>query len=140
MEKTITGYNLIAVWSHDGKSILLCRRLHEPYLGQLNFVGGHIEPGEDGEDAAYRELFEETAITRDDISLTHILDMRYYLEDCYVEVWAGRLKHPVEVKGEENRLLWSDLDRNFFAPEYAGNGNLGHIIEIVKLEAPEICA
>lgn len=61
------GYNLIVVFSEDRTKMLMCRRLKEPYMGLYNFVGGKIEKGEDGIDAAYRELWEETAVTRDDI-------------------------------------------------------------------------
>ena len=54
------NYNLVVVFSTDKTKLLMCRRLKEPYLGLSNFVGGRIEPEEDGYDAAYRELFEET--------------------------------------------------------------------------------
>lgn len=37
------GYNLIAVFSRDMSKMLMCRRLKEPYLGLMNFVGGKIE-------------------------------------------------------------------------------------------------
>ena len=52
------GYNLIVVFSEDSTKMLMCRRLKEPYMGLYNFVGGKIEKGEDGIDAAYRELWE----------------------------------------------------------------------------------
>jgi ADP-ribose pyrophosphatase YjhB (NUDIX family) len=54
------NYNLVVVFSPDKTKLLMCRRLKEPYLGLSNFVGGKIEEGEDGLDAAYRELWEET--------------------------------------------------------------------------------
>ena len=60
----MTGYNLIVVFDPTGKKVLLCKRIKEPYLGLYNFIGGHIENGETGSDAAYRELFEETSIDR----------------------------------------------------------------------------
>ena len=128
------GYNLILVYSADGDKILMCTRLKEPYLGLENLVGGKIEPGENGLDAAYRELWEETAITRDDITLTHLMDFTYYLQDCYVETYVGRLIHDVEVYGDENTLHWSTPDHDFFdVSRYAGEGNIGHILEQVKL-------
>ena len=58
----MTGYNLIVVFDPTGKKVLLCKRIKEPYLGLYNFIGGHIENGETGSNAAYRELFEETSI------------------------------------------------------------------------------
>ena len=53
------GYNLVVVFSPLGDKMLMCRRIKDPYNGLMNFVGGKIENGESGEDAAYRELFEE---------------------------------------------------------------------------------
>jgi len=129
------GYNLIVVFSPDKTRILMCRRLKEPYLGLSNFVGGKIEPGEDGTDAAYRELWEETGITKDEISLSHLMDFTYPLPPpCKVEVYVGRLRREVIVHGDENTLYWSTLKHNFFdMTKYAGEGNIGHILEHVKL-------
>lgn len=128
------GYNLIAVFSHDGQKMLMCRRIKEPYKGLMNFVGGKIEPDEDSEAAAYRELFEETGICRQDIELVHLMDFSYPLDPCYVEVFAGQLKREVSVSGEENPLFWSGLDCDFFdMSKYAGEGNIGHIMEHIKL-------
>lgn len=128
------GYNLIAVFSQDESKMLMCKRLKDPYKGLLNMVGGKIELGESSENAAYRELFEETGITREQIRLTHLMDFTYYLDNCYVEVYVGRLNCEVTVKGDENTLLWSDFGHNFFdMNEYAGEGNIGHIMEHIKL-------
>ncbi len=129
------GYNLIAVFDKTLTKMLMCKRLHEPYLGKLNFVGGKIEKGEIGEKAAYRELFEETGIKREDIDLIHLMDFTYPLDPCYVEVYFGRLKNDVLIHGDENKLLWvEDLSDNFFDTEkYAGEGNIGHILEHIKL-------
>lgn len=128
------GYNVIVVIDPTGEKLLFCKRGHEPYLGLFNLVGGKIEPGEDGLAAAYRELEEETSITRKDILLTHLLDFVYHLDGCTVEVYVGKLFHPVEVSGEENELLWQDFERDFFNMSlYAGEGNMGHIIEHVKM-------
>lgn len=128
------GYNLIVVFHPDRDHILMCKRIKEPYLGLSNFIGGKIEKNEKGTDAAYRELFEETSIPRDAIHLTHLMDFSYPLDPCYVEVYVGRLRYEVDVAGDENPLYWSDLDHNFFDMSlYAGEGNIGHILEHVKL-------
>lgn len=129
----MTGYNCIVVYSEDKRELLFCKRIKEPYLGLYNFVGGHIEEGESGEDAAYRELFEETAIGRDAIKLRHLMDFTYYNQDCYMEVWCGRLTRDVELVGDENPLTWLDFDHDFFdMNKFAGEGNIGHIIEQIK--------
>lgn len=133
------GYNLIAVFHPTEEKVLLCKRLKEPYLGLSNFVGGKIEPNEPSETAAYRELFEETSITRDNVILTHLMTFSYPLDPCYVEVYVGRLKHDVSIYGDENELYWSDLDHNFFdMTRYAGEGNLGHIFEMIKIFYPKL--
>lgn len=133
------GYNLIVVFSPDREKMLMCRRIKEPYKGLINFVGGKIEPGESGFDAAYRELYEETGISRRDIELVHLLDFSYPLDPCYVEVYAGQLKRETEPVGDENPLFWSGLDCDFFdMKQYAGEGNIGHIMEHVKLNADRI--
>lgn len=133
------GYNLVAVFSEDCARWLMCRRRKEPYLGLSNLVGGKIEPGEDPYDAAYRELWEETGITREAITLRHLMDFSYPLDDCYVEVYVGRLHGPAAVRGEENELYWSGLDCNFFdSSQYAGEGNIGHILEHIQLKQEQL--
>lgn len=128
------GYNLVAVFSEDCEKMLMCKRLKDPYKGLINMVGGKIEENEEHEAAAYRELFEETGITREQIRLTHIMDFTYHLDNCYVEVYVGRLNCEVTVRGDENTLFWSGLDHDFFdMKEYAGEGNIGHIMEHIKL-------
>ena len=128
------GYNLIAVFNPAADRLLMCKRKKPPYLGLFNLVGGKIEAGEAGQDAAYRELWEETGISREDIRLTHLMDFTYYLDPCYVEVYVGQLDKEQAVFGEENDLFWSSLDHDFFdMSRYAGEGNLGHVLEQVRL-------
>ncbi|MBQ2276401.1 MAG: NUDIX domain-containing protein [Lachnospiraceae bacterium] len=123
------GYNLIVVFDKTEQKLLMCKRKKEPYKGLSNFVGGKIEAGEEGYAAAYRELEEETSITKKDIILTHLMDFTYHLDQCYVQVYVGKLNQTVVVKGEENDLYWSTLDHDFFdASKYAGEGNIGHIL------------
>lgn len=129
------GYNLIAVFSPDCEQLLMCHRKKEPYLGLDNLVGGKIEPGEASETAAYRELREETGILEEQIRLTRLMDFIYPLDDCWVEVYVGRLQKMCLVSGDENDLFWSDLNHNFFdSSKYAGEGNIGHILEHIMLK------
>ena len=133
------GYNVVAVFSPDRQTMLMCKRVKDPYKGLFNMVGGKIESGEDGYAAAYRELFEETGITRDDIRLVHLMDFSYPLCDEYVEVYAGGLNREVTLREEKNPLLWISTDSNFFdMREFAGEGNIGHIMEHIKLHWTEI--
>ena len=51
-----------------------------------------------------------------------------------MEVYAGRLKRDVDVYGDENELYWSGLEQNFFDLHlFAGEGNIGHMLEQVKM-------
>ena len=92
--------NVIAVFSPNGREILLCRRKKPPYQGLLNLVGGKLESGEGGLTGAYRELFEETGIAENDIGLAHLMDFIYYVEGIVMEVYYGRLLHDVVLREE----------------------------------------
>jgi 8-oxo-dGTP diphosphatase len=127
------GFNVIAVYNATGTNILMCKRRKNPYMGLLNLVGGKIENEEDGLNAAYRELEEETAVSRRDITLAHLLDYTYYFHDCYLEVYFGVLNKHVDVCGTENDLVWVDLGQDFFdSSKFAGEGNIGHIIKQIE--------
>ncbi|SCC55216.1 NUDIX hydrolase [Bacillus wiedmannii] len=99
------GYNVLMVYNKDMDKLLMCERLKNPYKELSNLVGGKIENGESGIEAAYRELFEETNISKEDIILYHLMDFKYYLQDCYVEVYVGRLKREVSASGDKNNLV-----------------------------------
>ena len=119
--------NIIAVFDKEKEKVLVCRRRKNPYKGLLNFVGGKIEKEEDGLTAAYRELWEETGITDADIELTHLMDFNYLLLDNWLE------NKDFTVRGEENELLWIDISSDFFdVTQFAGRGNMGHIMELIK--------
>ncbi|WMJ22500.1 NUDIX hydrolase [Paludicola sp. MB14-C6] len=133
------GYNVIAVYNQTIDKLLMCKRKKNPYKGLSNLVGGKIEIDEDGLIAAYRELFEETSISKEDIQLTHLMDFTYYIDNCYVEVYIGKLNKNIEVIGDENDLYWSDLDCNFFdSAKYAGEGNIGHIVEHINFSKEKL--
>ena len=123
------GYNLIVVFNETADKVLLCKRRRDPYKGLSNFVGGKIEQGEEGLAAAYRELWEETSIPKENIALTHFIDFTYHTFGLLLEVYVGKIKAPCAVDGDENELYWSSLDENFFdATQYAGEGNMRHIL------------
>lgn len=128
------GYNCIMVYHQDGNKLLFCKRMKDPYKGLYNLVGGKIEENEDGYQAAYRELKEETGIDQLNIQLNHMMDFTYYNQDCYVEVYAGQLSTETVLREEAHPLVWLDLTENFFDDSrFAGEGNIGHMVEQVKL-------
>ena len=89
--------NLIVVFNKDLSNCLFCIRAKEPYKGLYNFVGGKVENGESNDDAAYRELFEETGIGRNDIELEHFMDLNYFKYENNLQVYFGVLKRDVEL-------------------------------------------
>ena len=125
--------NAIIVFDPSGSTLLMCKRIKEPYLGLINFVGGKIKPGEEGLVAAYRELEEETAITKNHIDLTHLMNFSYPLKDIYLEIYVGQLKQAVPVDSRENPLIWVSAYEDFFDySRFGGDGNIGHMLLKVK--------
>lgn len=132
------GFNCVLIFSGDQKQILFVKRTTEPYLGKYNLPGGKIEPGEDGFAAAYRELYEETGIGRGDVTLSHMMDFTYYNQDCYVEVYAGALNGPVDLRPEKHPLSWlsPSAEELFALQRFAGEGNIGHMLLQWRLYGP----
>ncbi len=128
-------YNVIVVFEKDLNRTLMCKRTKEPYKGMFNLVGGKIDKENDGLNEAYRELREETNINCDDISLIHFMNIEYVTMGKSIEVYYGILNKDVFLVEEVNKLEWVDINDNFFdMNKYAGEGNIGHIIEEIKIE------
>ena len=126
--------NIIAVYNKKEDKILMCLRKKEPYKGLYNLVGGKVEENGTGLESAYRELEEESGITKEDIVLTHLMTCNYQMSNNELQVYIGKLKKEVKVVEEVNKLYWIDASENFFdMSKYAGEGIIGHIIEQVKL-------
>ena len=127
-------YNVIVVFDKNMKNTLMCKRAKEPYLGMYNLVGGKIEKENDGLNEAYRELFEETNIRKDDINLMHFMNIEYRTMNKLLEVYYGTLNKEVKLIEEVNKLEWVLIDDDFFnVNKYAGEGIIGHIIEEIKI-------
>lgn len=116
-------YTLTIIFTPDKCQVLMV--LHNKQH-MLNFVGGHIEPGEDEMEASYRELFEETGITKDDVDLKFIQSETSSFPDSewYLYITAGILKYDVELKEEKNSLHWvSVIDNRVLLGDTFGDGN-----------------
>ena len=126
--------NLIVVFSENLEKVLFCIRAKEPYKGLYNFVGGKVEEGESNEEAAYRELFEETGISNKDIELDYFMDINYFKYENNIQVFYGILKHEVELVEEKNKLEWVEINDELLNNEkFAGNYNIPHIIRQIKV-------
>ena len=127
--------NVIVIFDKEFKRTLMCKRTKEPYMGMYNLVGGKIEKENDGLNEAYRELAEETNIQRDDVDLIYFMNLAYVKWNKEIEVYYGILNKEVTLVEEVNKLEWMSIDDNFFdMNKYAGEGNIGHIIEEIKVD------
>lgn len=126
--------NVILVYNKEEEKILMCKREKEPYKGKFNLVGGKVEQGEKELDAAYRELQEETGITKEDINLKHLMNFQYEMSDMELELYVGKLNKEKIVIEEINKLYWLDKNEDFFNVEkFAGEGNIGHMVKQVEI-------
>ena len=126
--------NLIVVFNTDLEKVLFCIRAKEPYKGLYNFVGGKVEENETNREAAYRELFEETGISHNDIELDHFMDLNYFKYENNLQVYYGILKHEVTLVEEKNKLEWLTIDDELLDnSKFAGNYNIPHIIRQIKV-------
>lgn len=126
--------NLIVVFNKNLDKGLFCIRAKQPYKGMYNFVGGKAEEGETKEEAAYRELFEETGISKKDINLDYFMDLTYYKYENYISVFYGILENEVTLVEEKNKLEWVNLDDNLLdCTKFAGNYNIPHIVKQIKM-------
>ena len=126
--------NVILVYNKDEDKILMCKREKEPYKGKFNLVGGKVEKDEEELHAAYRELQEETGITNNDIILKHIMNFQYEISNIELEVYAGKLNKNVKLVEEVNKLYWIGKEENFFdIDKFAGEGNIGHMVQQVEI-------
>ena len=128
-------YNVVVIFNKEMNKTLMCKRTKEPYIWMYNLVGGKIEKGNEGLNEAYRELVEETNISKNDVELKYFMNIEYVSFNKSLEVYYGTLNKEVELVEEVNKLEWVDINDNFFdMTKYAGEGNIGHIIEEIKVE------
>ena len=126
--------NLIVVFNTNLDKVLFCIRAKEPYKGLYNFVGGKVEENESNDNAAYRELFEETGISNQNIELDHFMDLNYFKYENNLQVYYGILKHEVDLVEEKNKLEWVAINEKLLDnSKFAGNYNIPHIIRQIKV-------
>lgn len=126
--------NVIVVYDSKEENILFCYRKKDPYKGLYNLVGGKVEAVEDNLEAAYRELEEETAITKKDIELKPIVTFYYYFSDIELQAYVGKINKEVSLIEEVNHLEWLSVNEDFMdMKKFAGEGNIFHIIEQIKI-------
>lgn len=108
-------------------AVLLARRGHAPSQGQWTFPGGAQELGETAEEAARRELLEETGLAVGPLSLVGYFDSIHRAEDQRVRFHYTILDFGARYAGGEARsssdvleLAWvaeADLARFSLHPQ-----------------------
>lgn len=105
----------VMVQNDDGQ-VLLGLRKSSHGAGEWSFPGGHLEFGETMQEAAKREVMEETGLLVDDISLISVADeMRYIKTDGKHYVNVGFLAKyqggtPMVMEPEKSgEWCWFDL-------------------------------
>ena len=135
-------YTLSIIFNKSCDKVLMCWHTKQQ---AYNFIGGKICPGELDKEASYREVFEETGITREDITLCFLREERVivnkllYKDDWRMYITYGVLKRDiVELKEGENRLVWVCLNDKCIDTDSMGYGNcrvfLNEALEILNRE------
>ena len=67
------------------------------------------------------------------------MDFSYQINGIELQVYAGKLNKEVKVVDEVNKLYWFDSNEDFFdTSRFAGEGNIGHMVEQIKLYKEDI--
>lgn len=119
-------YTLTIVFDKERENVLMC--FHEKQQ-MYNFIGGKVKDDEADEVASYRELLEETGITRDDIVLIPLRkEIVYPNKVLYDDDWSmcitfGVLNKDVTLREEANHLYWVGLNDSRIDVQSTGHGN-----------------
>ena len=63
------------------------------------------------------------------------MNLTYIKWNKKLEVYYGILKNEVELIEEVNKLEWVSINDDYFdMNKYVGEGNIGHIIEEIKID------
>ena len=105
-ENTNWGQSVTAVVIKDDK-VLLARHTYGDGQGKLIVPGGYVQFGETPQDAAKREIWEETRIS---IEPQNIIAIRFNAHDWYIAFAAEYVSGEAASDHDENDLVvWMDV-------------------------------
>jgi 8-oxo-dGTP pyrophosphatase MutT (NUDIX family) len=108
-------HGVSVICRRDGR-FLLVERGHDPWKGWLAFPGGSREAGETPEQAARRELMEETGLSVERLTHFATVDLSKdsggaYESSYYLAVFRGHGVTGEPVAADDaDAILWLDLD------------------------------
>jgi 8-oxo-dGTP pyrophosphatase MutT (NUDIX family) len=115
---TVVRISVVLLVDPEGRVLLMERDDDAPRAAnQWGMVGGHVEPGEDFEDAVYRETREETGldVPRGELRLWHQGLFQYSDADEPFDyrVWVGATRARDEdiVVGEGRQIVFVDPEQ-----------------------------
>lgn len=115
--------------------ILLINREKPPFMGMWNALGGHLEEGEDIESCAKREIYEESGIKVDEVTLYSVSTWNY--DDDEIYVYLSEIDNfdekKLPYKFNEGIIDFKDIDWVIDEKNYGIIPDLRLFIEDIKL-------
>ena len=115
--------------------ILLINREKPPFMGMWNALGGHLEEGEDIEFCAKREIYEESGIKVDEVTLYSVSTWNY--DDDEIYVYLSEIDNfdekKLPYKFNEGIIDFKDIDWVIDGKNYGIIPDLRLFIEDIKL-------
>jgi len=128
-------FTLIFIFSQDRKEVLMINKIKGPYPNCLNGVGGKIEIFDRTiEEAALREVLEETGLRSTDISPLEFLVKETFSDGTELNVFYTTIGSHATVKQmEEEQLEWCDVESLLDVRDkrLAGNGNIPYFLNFI---------
>lgn len=128
----------------DGAEVLLTRRSMtlRHHKGEISFPGGRVDPGEDPDDAARREAFEEVAMPLDAVEIVgHLQPISTVVSLSFIIPVVGVLRSDpalLPAEAEVDRILWVSLadlvSEHTYREEWWGEPPLDRSIHFFELD------
>jgi len=105
---------VLVIVTHEDRVLLIRRAEHKKlWPGKYNAPGGHVERGEDPEEAGRRELFEETGVQVETLQLRGLIVAETGLpgSGILVFIYQGAALDAALTASDEGEPLWAHPDQ-----------------------------